>query len=89
MHLAAWLRPAVGLDDREIVRRARTLDVGLYAISQFAADPATRQGLIIGYGAIQRDRIEESLRRLAAAMTRRGRVAATAGLGATGPVSAT
>jgi GntR family transcriptional regulator/MocR family aminotransferase len=71
MHLAAHLRPSVTLDDRDIVRRARSFDVGLYAISQFARDPATRQGLIIGYGAIGQDRVAESLARLAAAI--RGR----------------
>jgi GntR family transcriptional regulator / MocR family aminotransferase len=76
MHLAAHLRPGVRLDDREIVRRARALDVGMYAISQFAQDPATRHGLVIGYGAIARDRIEDSLGRLAAAMVRLGRVSA-------------
>jgi GntR family transcriptional regulator/MocR family aminotransferase len=79
MHLAAHLRPsaglaAAGLDDREVVRRARGLDVGLYAISQFAQDPATRPGLVIGYGAIPRASIEEALGRLDAAMSRRARV---------------
>jgi GntR family transcriptional regulator/MocR family aminotransferase len=79
MHLAAHLRPsaglaAAGLDDREVVRRARALDVGLYAISQFAQDPATRPGLVIGYGAIPRASIEEALGRLDAAMSRRARV---------------
>jgi len=74
MHLAAYLTPAAGADDRDIVRRARALDVGLYAISQFAHDPATRPGLVIGYGAIPRASIEEGLRRLGAAMGRRARV---------------
>jgi GntR family transcriptional regulator/MocR family aminotransferase len=71
MHLAAHLAPGVALDDREITRRARSLEVGLYAISHFARDPATRQGLIIGYGAIPHDAVEEALRRLALAMGRR------------------
>jgi GntR family transcriptional regulator/MocR family aminotransferase len=88
MHLAAWLRPAAGEDDREIVRRARALDVGLYAISQFAAEPSTRPGLVIGYGAIQRDQIDESLSRLRRAMPLRshggGRARVTGGVRVSG-----
>ncbi|HEX5013335.1 MAG TPA: PLP-dependent aminotransferase family protein [Candidatus Limnocylindrales bacterium] len=76
MHLAAWLRPAAGDDARDIARRARTLDVGLYPISQFAAEPSTPPGLVLGYGAIPRDRIEEGLSRLEQAIRRRRRVSA-------------
>jgi len=71
MHLAAWLQPAAGSDDRDVVRRARALGVGLYAISHFAQERATRPGLVIGYGAIPLDRIEEGLARLATATNRR------------------
>jgi GntR family transcriptional regulator / MocR family aminotransferase len=70
MHLAAWLGPDARQDDREVVRRARAMGVGLYAISQFAKEPQTRPGLVIGYGAISRDRIEESLARLATVTSR-------------------
>lgn len=79
MHLAAWLGPEATADDRDIVRRARSLGVGLYAISQFAQEPATRQGLVIGYGGIQRDGIEESLARLATVTGRRRRAAGGVG----------
>jgi GntR family transcriptional regulator / MocR family aminotransferase len=81
MHLAAWLRPAAGSDDREVVRRARALGVGLYPISRFALDPATRPGLVIGYGAIPRERIDEGLGLLAAATNRRRPTATTVSAG--------
>jgi GntR family transcriptional regulator/MocR family aminotransferase len=73
MHLTAWLRPAAGDDDREVARRARTLDVGVYPVSQFATAPSTPPGLVLGYGAIPRDRIDEGLDRLRQAMRMRAR----------------
>jgi GntR family transcriptional regulator/MocR family aminotransferase len=78
MHLAAWLGPDARQDDREITRHARAAGVGLYAISRFALDPGQRPGLVIGYGAIARDRIEESLARLSTVITRRRPAAVSA-----------
>jgi GntR family transcriptional regulator/MocR family aminotransferase len=61
LHLSALLPE--GADDRAVVRRAREAGVGLLALSQFFAS-APRSGLVLGYGAIPRTRIEEGLARL-------------------------
>jgi GntR family transcriptional regulator/MocR family aminotransferase len=64
LHMAAYL--VDGRDDVTIRRRARSMGVGLYALSGFRYEQPGRTGLVVGYGAIQSTRIDEGLRRLRA-----------------------
>jgi GntR family transcriptional regulator/MocR family aminotransferase len=68
LHVSAFLRQA-GRDDRDVVRSARLADVGLMPLTMFSMDPNPRHGLIFGFGAIQRDQIDEGLDRLARCLT--------------------
>jgi GntR family transcriptional regulator/MocR family aminotransferase len=64
LHMAAYL--VDGRDDVTIRRRARSMGVGLYALSGFRYEQPGRTGLVVGYGAIQSTRIDEGLHRLRA-----------------------
>jgi GntR family transcriptional regulator/MocR family aminotransferase len=63
LHLCARARPGVDVDD--VRRRARAAGVGVQALGDFCAQAPTQPGLVVGYGAISLDRIDEGLRRLA------------------------
>jgi GntR family transcriptional regulator/MocR family aminotransferase len=64
LHVAAMARPgSAGLID-EVVRRAADAGVALRDLAVFALHPPGRAGLLLGYGAIPTDRIEEGLARL-------------------------
>ncbi|PTL82409.1 PLP-dependent aminotransferase family protein [Vitiosangium sp. GDMCC 1.1324] len=81
-HLAAWLEPipsvaglhigALFRDDRidatEVVRAAQRVGVAVAALSRFSSSPTSRQGLVLGYGAIPVSLIDEGVRRLAASI---------------------
>ena len=64
LHVSAFLRQS-GRDDRDVVRTARLADVGLMGFTMFSMGRTPRHGLIFGFGAIQRDQIDEGLARLA------------------------
>ena len=49
-----------------IVRRASSAGVEVQRLSSFAVGPRARSGVLLGYGAIPAERIEEGLRRLRA-----------------------
>jgi GntR family transcriptional regulator/MocR family aminotransferase len=66
LHLTVRLRDR-GLDDRAIVARAAELDVALTPLSRFTRR-RPRPGLVLGYGAVVYARIDEGVRRLAAAI---------------------
>lgn len=69
LHLCAHLAPGAAADLGEAVARARQLGVGVESLSAFHAEPGPhRPGLVLGYGAIPLERIDEGLRRLAAAV---------------------
>ncbi|MEV4250355.1 aminotransferase class I/II-fold pyridoxal phosphate-dependent enzyme [Streptosporangium canum] len=59
---------------RDVARRARDAGIGLMTLSDFAVHPS-RPGLVVGYGAIPIDRIDDGLTRLLPVI-RRGRVSA-------------
>jgi GntR family transcriptional regulator/MocR family aminotransferase len=75
---AAWLQPvpsaaglpvaahsAVALDMRDVARRAEALGVAVRPLSYFCAEPARRDGMVIGFGSIPDAKLDEGLRRLA------------------------
>jgi GntR family transcriptional regulator/MocR family aminotransferase len=80
--LAAWLNPvpsAAGLhvcalvpdgriDLDRVIERARGRDVAVESLAGYCAEPSTRRGLVIGYGAIPAERINEGLQRIARSM---------------------
>ncbi|OLF19429.1 MocR-like pyridoxine biosynthesis transcription factor PdxR [Actinophytocola xanthii] len=66
LHLAAWLRVPVDVD--ALVARATAAGVAVESLGGYHAEGPGRPGLAIGYGAIELDRVEPGLRRLAASM---------------------
>ncbi|MEV4310849.1 PLP-dependent aminotransferase family protein [Actinocrispum sp. NPDC049592] len=67
MHVSAYLTD--GPDDVDIVKAARRAGVAVHALSPFSHQLPGRTGLALGYGGIQRDSIEEGLRRLRACIS--------------------
>jgi GntR family transcriptional regulator / MocR family aminotransferase len=51
-----------------VVRRASAAGVEALPLAMFAVDEPPRAGLVLGYGAIPTDRIEEGLSRLRSAL---------------------
>jgi GntR family transcriptional regulator/MocR family aminotransferase len=68
LHVSAFLRQS-GRDDQDVVRTVRLADVGLMPLTAFSMGRTPRHGLIFGFGAIQRDQIDEGLARLARSLT--------------------
>ena len=66
LHVAALLR--TGGDDTAVVTRALARDVALQPLSHFRIGTDGPQGLVLGYGAIPTEHIDEGLRRLACTM---------------------
>jgi GntR family transcriptional regulator/MocR family aminotransferase len=62
LHIAALL-PA-GTDDKDVAAKAFAVGVAVQPLSRYHRAPSASPGLILGYGAIATDRIEEGLRRL-------------------------
>jgi GntR family transcriptional regulator / MocR family aminotransferase len=73
LHLAA-IAPDGSVDEIDSVHR-RSLSVGVdfQPLARFAAGDVLRAGIVIGYGAIPLERIDEGLRRLRAAFDRGAR----------------
>jgi GntR family transcriptional regulator/MocR family aminotransferase len=61
LHLAALLRPGRDVDMTQVVRRAAERGVRVEALADFFAGPVSREGLVIGYGAIPSSRIDDGL----------------------------
>ncbi|NRR30804.1 PLP-dependent aminotransferase family protein [Oxalobacteraceae bacterium] len=61
-HLTVLCKAPLDMD--LLLRLARRADVGLYPLSNFYAGPALRQGLVLGYGAIETLDIELALLRV-------------------------
>ncbi len=70
MHLVADLAPALALrmDDREAAARAAAAGIGAPALSFYYLGKPARQGLLLGYAALNEAEIEQHVRRLAAAL---------------------
>lgn len=66
LHVAALARTASVDRIETVARRAATAGVGIQTLSSFAAGRELRAGLVLGYGGIGTDAIEEGLRRLRA-----------------------
>jgi GntR family transcriptional regulator / MocR family aminotransferase len=64
MHLAARLRSGRISDERAIAERAWARGVGFDRLSVYYAGDRPQAGLVLGYGGIASERIDEALRRL-------------------------
>jgi GntR family transcriptional regulator/MocR family aminotransferase len=64
LHVSALARHASAEQLDAIVRSATDAGVEVQQLSSFALEPPARPGLVLGYGAIPTERIEEGLRRL-------------------------
>jgi GntR family transcriptional regulator/MocR family aminotransferase len=60
------------LDDRAVAASARDLGVEVLPLSQFAVEPATTGGLLIGYGHTHETAIDRAVRRVAKAIATAG-----------------
>jgi GntR family transcriptional regulator/MocR family aminotransferase len=67
LHIAVVARRE-DFDDVAVIRRARAADVALSPLSPFAVTGSPRPGLILGYGAIASELIDEGLRRVSASL---------------------
>ena len=67
LHMTALARPSFAPSLDEALARASATGVEVHELSKIAAGAAGMPGLILGYGAIATDRIEEGIRRLRAA----------------------
>jgi GntR family transcriptional regulator/MocR family aminotransferase len=64
LHVTAWLRSGNADEALAVVRRARAAEVEVNALSEFSKSTPPPAGLVLGYGLIPLDRIDEGLRRL-------------------------
>ena len=64
LHLTALLPELDGRADRDIAQCARTEGVAVLPLSYHYLATPRRQGLLLGYGAVATERIDEALRRL-------------------------
>jgi GntR family transcriptional regulator/MocR family aminotransferase len=67
LHISALLYDPKASED-EIVRMARRAGIAINGLAQFHASPPTRRGLVIGYGAIPLERLDEAMTRLSSVM---------------------
>ncbi|HEU5156771.1 MAG TPA: PLP-dependent aminotransferase family protein [Streptosporangiaceae bacterium] len=65
LHVCARLRPDVRVDMAEVLRRADAAGVAVEDLARYCAE-TPQPGLVLGYGAIPLERIDQGLRRLAA-----------------------
>jgi GntR family transcriptional regulator/MocR family aminotransferase len=68
LHLSAFLHEREATSDVAIAGRAHERGVALYPLSYHFVDAEPRAGLMLGYGAIPADRIEEGLARVRACL---------------------
>ncbi len=66
LHLCTRVAAGVSLDVAGVVRQARDAGVRVENLALFCANSPAQHGLVIGYGAIAPERIDEGLGRLAA-----------------------
>ncbi len=65
LHAVGWLPH--GIDDRRVSAAARELGIEASAVSSHHTGPCVRGGLLLGYGGVTPDAIDEGMRRLALA----------------------
>jgi GntR family transcriptional regulator/MocR family aminotransferase len=65
LHVAAHLTPGATMNMNHVAKRADARGVRVRPISYFCMDTPSRDGLVIGYGAITTPKVDEGLRRLA------------------------
>jgi GntR family transcriptional regulator / MocR family aminotransferase len=70
LHLAGWLPD--GVNDQAAAAMAASRQVDVLPISRFAIEPVAPGGLAMGYGTLNRQQIEEGVRRLADAFRNMG-----------------
>jgi GntR family transcriptional regulator/MocR family aminotransferase len=63
LHVCARLRPVADLDVAQILDRARTVGVAVQSLARYCMRQP-QQGLVLGYGAIETERIAPGLKRL-------------------------
>jgi GntR family transcriptional regulator / MocR family aminotransferase len=73
LHLCARVRPGATVEVDDVVRRAREVGVGVQTLATFCAEVPSQPGVVLGYGAIARDRVDEGLHRLASCFAGRTR----------------
>ena len=66
LHLIGWL--PTGIDDRAAAVSAANHRVDVLPVSVFAMEAMPRGGLVLGYGSVNQQEIEEGVRRLSAAL---------------------
>ena len=66
LHLTAEMYAGGGGEARAWARRARSVGVGIRALSDYAITPSVTDGLVFGYGIVATERIDEGLARLRA-----------------------
>jgi GntR family transcriptional regulator/MocR family aminotransferase len=64
LHVAALARTSSAVEIDAVVRRASEAGVEVQTLSRFAVQESPKAGLVLGYGAIPAEHIEEGLRRL-------------------------
>jgi GntR family transcriptional regulator/MocR family aminotransferase len=69
MHLVAWLPPQLA-ESEPIVQAAHAIGLELLPLSWFSVGPLRRQGLVLGYAAIDDDQIIEGVRTLSRVVER-------------------
>jgi GntR family transcriptional regulator/MocR family aminotransferase len=69
MHVTVLLPQTAPVDTLPVARKAWAAEVALHPLSDFYAGAPPRAGLVLGYGAIERDRITDGLARLRGCVT--------------------
>jgi GntR family transcriptional regulator/MocR family aminotransferase len=64
LHLTALLEEGIDRSDTAVAERARSENVSILPLSHHYLGVPDRRGLLLGYGAISLDRVDEALRRL-------------------------
>jgi GntR family transcriptional regulator/MocR family aminotransferase len=64
LHISALARGSSATDIEAVVRRASARGVELQPLAMYSVESAPRAGIVLGYGAIDTDRIEAGLERL-------------------------
>ncbi len=67
LHLCARVAPGVAVDVDDVLRRAAASGVRAESLAEFCAEAPAQPGLVLGYGAVHEDRIDEGMRHIAAA----------------------
>ena len=68
LHLCARVVPGTTVDIDEVVLRASAAGIRIESLAAYCAESPAQPGLVIGYGAIETERIDEGLHRLATIM---------------------